>query len=96
MLLGYTQVEGTDFEETFSPVSKMEAITLIISYAWSKNIKGYHMDVKSTFMNGELEEEVYIEQPKGFLLTDKEGYVCRLKKELYGLKHAPRPWYSRL
>jgi hypothetical protein len=54
------------------------------------------MDVKSTFLNGELEEEVYIEQPEGFHLSEKEDYVCKLKKVLYGLRHAPRAWYSRL
>ena len=54
------------------------------------------MDVKSAFLNGELEEEVYIEQLEGFLLSNKEGYVCRLKKALYGLKQAPRAWYDRL
>jgi hypothetical protein len=53
------------------------------------------MDVKSTFLNGELEEEVYIEQPEGFLLLEREDYVCRLKKALYRLKQAPRAWYSR-
>jgi hypothetical protein len=65
---GYTQVEGVDFEETFSPVAIMEAIIMILAYACSKRIKVYHMDVKSIFLNGELEEEVYIEQPEGFLL----------------------------
>jgi hypothetical protein len=67
----------------------MEAIRLILAYACSKIIKVYQMDVKSTFLNGELEEEVYIEQPEGFLLSEKEDYVCRLKKALYGLKQAP-------
>jgi hypothetical protein len=93
---GYAQVEGIDFEETFSPVSRMEAVRLILAYACSKRIKVYQMDVKSTFLNGELEEEVYIEQPEGFILSEKEDYVCRLKKALYGLKQAPRAWYSRL
>jgi hypothetical protein len=63
---GYAQVEGIDFEETFSLVSKMEAIILILDYSYYKNIKVYHMDVKSSFLNGDLEEEVYIKQPAGF------------------------------
>jgi hypothetical protein len=54
------------------------------------------MDVKSTFLNGELEEEVYIEQPEGFQLSENADHVCKLKKALYGLKQAPRAWYSRL
>jgi hypothetical protein len=93
---GYAQVEGIDFEETFSHVSRMEAIRMILAYACSKRITVYQMDVKSTFLNGELEEEVYIEQPEGFLLSEREDYVCILKKSLYGLKQAPRAWYSRL
>ena len=83
---GYAQVEGIDFEETFSPVARMEAIRMILAYACSNKIKVYQMDVKSAFLNGELEEEVYIEQPEGFQVSDKKGYVCRLKKALYGLK----------
>jgi hypothetical protein len=74
----------------------MEAICLLLAYACSKNVKVYHMDVKSSFLNGELEEEVYIEQPEGFQLSEKTNYVCKLKKALYGLKQAPRAWYSRL
>jgi hypothetical protein len=93
---GYTQIEGIYFEETFSLVSRMEEIRLILSYACSKNIKVYQMDVKLAFLNGELEEEVYIENPEGFQLSEKENYVCRMKKALYGLKQAPRAWYSRL
>jgi hypothetical protein len=60
---GYTHVEGINFEEMFAPISKMEAIILILAYACSNNIKVYHMDMKSYFLNGELEEEVYIEKP---------------------------------
>jgi hypothetical protein len=74
----------------------MEAICLLLSYASSKNIQMYQMDVKSVFLNGELEEEVYIEQPEGFQLSENAYYVCKLKKALYGLKQAPRAWYSRL
>jgi hypothetical protein len=89
---GYAQVEGIDFEETFASIARMEAIRLLLDYAWSKNIKVYHMDVKSTFLNGELEEEVYIEQLEGFQLSKNADYVCKLKKSLYGLKQAPRAW----
>ena len=69
---------------------------MFLAYACSRKIKVYQMDVKSTFLNGELEEGVYIEQPKGFLLIDKNDYVCGLKKALYCLKQAPRAWYARL
>jgi hypothetical protein len=93
---GYAQIEGIDFEETYALVARMEAICLLLAYACSKNVKVYQMDVKSTFLNGELEEEVYIEQPEGFQLSENTDYVCKLKKALYGLKQAPRAWYSRL
>ena len=69
MCKGYAQIEGVDFEEMFAPIARMESIRTILAYASSKRIKVYQMDVKSTFFNGELEEEVYIEQPKGFLLS---------------------------
>ena len=91
---GYAQVEGIDFEETFAHVARMEAIRMFLAYACLRKIKVYQMDVKSTFLNGELEEEFYIEQTEGFQLTDKENYICRLKKPLYGLKQAPRAWYA--
>jgi hypothetical protein len=92
----YAQIGGIDFEETFAPVARMEAILLLLAYACSKNVKVYHMDVKSSFLNGELEEEVYIEQPEGFQLSENIDYVCKLKKALYGLKQASRAWYSIL
>ena len=92
---GYAQIEGIKFEETFAPVSKMEAIRMILAYACSKEIKVSQIDVKSSFLNGELEEEVYIEQPEGFQLSKNKDYVCKLKRALYGLKQAPRAWYSR-
>ena len=63
---GYAQIEGIDFEETFAPIAKIEAIRMILAYDCAKNIKVYQMDVKSTFLNGKLEEEVDIEQPEGF------------------------------
>jgi hypothetical protein len=93
---GYGQVEGIDFEETFSPIARLESIRMFLAFASFNNFKVYQMDVKSSFMNGYLEEEVYIEQPEGFLLSENEYYVFRLKTSLYGLKKAPKAWYSRL
>jgi hypothetical protein len=93
---GYAQIEGFDFEETFAPVARMEAIRMILAYSCSKDITVYQMDVKSAFLNGELKEEVCIEQLEGFQLLENRNYVCRLKKALYGLKQAPRAWYPKL
>ena len=92
---GYAQIEGINFEETFAPDSRMEAICLLLAYSCSKNVKVYQMDVKLAFLDGEL-EEVYIEEPEGFQLSENTDYVCKLKKALYGLKQAPRAWYSIL
>jgi hypothetical protein len=92
----YAQIKGIDFEETFFLVARMEAICFLLAYACSKNVKVYQMDVKLAFLNGKLEEDVYIEQPEGFQLSENTNYVCKLKKALYGLKQAPRAWYSIL
>ena len=92
----YAQVEGIDFEETYAPVERLEAIKMFLSLSRNTNFKLYEMDVKSSFLNGKIEEEVYIDQPEGFLLSENKDYVCKLKKELYGLKQAPRAWFSRL
>ena len=89
-------MEGIDFEETFAPVARLEAIRMFLALSCHKNFKVYQMDVKSAFLNGKLEEEVNIEQPIRFLLLENKDYVCKLKKELYGLKQAPRAWFSRL
>ena len=93
---GYAQIEGLDFEGTFAPMAILESIRMFLSLAMHLKFKVYQMDVKSAFLNGNLEEEVYIEQPDGFLLGEDPNVVCRLKKALYGLKQAPRAWYSRL
>ena len=92
---GYSQIEGLDYDETFSPVARMEEIKMFLAFACCHDFRVYQMDVKFAFLNGDL-EEVYMEQPEGFSLTDKHDYVCRLKKALYGLKQAPHAWYSRL
>jgi hypothetical protein len=72
---GYAQVEGQYFDENFSPVARLEAIRMFLAYSCHKNFKFYHMDVKSTFLNGDLEEEVYMEQLEGFSLIDNPNYV---------------------
>ena len=87
---GYAQVEEIDFEETFAPVAILEAIRMFIALVSYKNFKVYQMDVKSSFLNGNLKEEVCIKQREGFHLSDGTYYVCKLKKSLYGLKQAPR------
>ena len=83
---GFSQKEGIDYDETFAPVAHFTSIHTIIALAAAMGWKLYQMDVKTTFLNGEIEEEVYIEQPKGFEVHGKETHVCRLKKALYGLK----------
>ncbi|KAJ9557015.1 hypothetical protein OSB04_011629 [Centaurea solstitialis] len=93
---GYSQQEGIDYDETFSPVARIEAIRIFLAYAAHKNIKVFQMDVKSAFLNGVLHEEVYIEQPEGFVDPDFPDHVCILDKALYGLKQAPRAWYETL
>nr|GEV06639.1 retrovirus-related Pol polyprotein from transposon TNT 1-94 [Tanacetum cinerariifolium] len=93
---GYRQEEGIDFEESFAPVARIEAICIFITNAASRNMIIYQMDVKTSFLNGELKEEVYVSQPEGFVDPDHLTHVYRLKKALYGLKQAPRAWYDTL
>ncbi|KOM27543.1 hypothetical protein LR48_Vigan437s000300 [Vigna angularis] len=89
---GYSQRAGIDYDEVFAPVARLETIRLIISLAAQNNWKIHQMDVKSAFLNGVLEEEVYIEQPQGYEVKGEEDKVLKLKKALYGLKQAPRAW----
>nr|GEZ75423.1 hypothetical protein [Tanacetum cinerariifolium] len=93
---GYCQEEGIDFEESFAPVARIEAIHIFITNAASRNITVYQMDVKTAFLNGELKEKVYVSQPEGFVDPDHPTHVYRLKKALYGLKQAPRAWYDMM
>jgi hypothetical protein len=93
---GYTQVEGLDFGETYAPVTRLEAIRILLAYACAHNIKLYQMDVMSVFLNGYINKEVYVEQPPSFEDEKKPNHVYKLKKALYGLKQAPRAWYERL
>ncbi|GKE32898.1 retrovirus-related pol polyprotein from transposon TNT 1-94 [Tanacetum coccineum] len=90
------QEEGIDFEESFAPVTRIEAIRIFIANVAHKNMTIYKMDVKTAFLNGELKEEVYVSQPEGFVDQDNPSHVYKLKKALYGLKQAPRAWYDML
>nr|GEW66606.1 hypothetical protein [Tanacetum cinerariifolium] len=92
----YAQEEGIDFEESFAPVACLEAVWIFIAYAAHKSFLIYQMDVKTTFLNGPLKEEVYVAQPDGFVDPDHPEKVYRLRKPLYGLKQAPRAGYDEL
>ena len=92
---GFSQKKGIDFDEIFSPVVKMSSIQVVLGMAASMDLEVEQLDVKTTFLHGHLEEEIYMEQPEGFMVAGKEHLVCRLKKSLYGLKQAPRQWYKK-
>jgi hypothetical protein len=93
---GYAQVFGVDFSETYAPVARLDTIRMLLAIAAHKGWKIFQLDVKSAFLNGYLQEEIYVEQPKGFMVEGEEDKVYLLKKALYGLKQAPRAWYSRI
>jgi hypothetical protein len=93
---GYSQKEGIDYEETFAPVARLEVIRILLAFSVAKGFKLYQMDVKSAFLNGVLEEEVYVRQPPGFASEKHPHRVYKLRNALYGLKQAPRAWYGRL
>nr|GEX41127.1 copia protein [Tanacetum cinerariifolium] len=93
---GFRQEEGINFEESFAPIAKIEAIRIFIANDAHKNITIFQMDVKTAFLNGELKEEVFVSQPEGFVDQDNPSHVYKLKKALYGLKQAPCAWYDML
>ncbi|WVZ89547.1 LOW QUALITY PROTEIN: hypothetical protein U9M48_035931 [Paspalum notatum var. saurae] len=95
-LPGVLSKEGIDYEETFAPVARLEAIRILLAFAASKGFKLRQMDVKSAFPNGFIEEEVYVRQPPGFESARFPDRVYKLRKALYGPKQAPRAWYARL
>nr|GEW15815.1 hypothetical protein [Tanacetum cinerariifolium] len=94
--VGYSQQEGIDYDETFAPVARIEAIRFFLAYDAHKDFTVYQMDVKTTFLNGILKEEVYVGQPLGFVSKQYLDHVYALDKALYGLKQAPRAWYDVL
>jgi hypothetical protein len=93
---GFSQKERIDYDEIFAPVARYTSIRIIISLASVFNWKLHQIDVKAVFLNGEVEQEVYIDQPEGFVIHGKEFHVYKLKKALYGLKQVPRAWYGRI
>ena len=92
---GYAQKEGIDYNEVFSPVVKHSSIRILLALVAQLNLELVQLDVKTAFLHGDLEEEIYITQPEGYKVAGKEDWVCKLKKSLYGLKQSPRQWYKR-
>jgi hypothetical protein len=92
---GYTQKEGEDFFDTYSPVARLTIICVLLSLAASHGLLIHQMDVKIAFLNGELEEEIYMTQPDGFVVKGQEDKVCKLMKSLYGLKQASKQWHEK-
>ena len=93
---GFQQKEGIDFIEIFSPVMKMSTIRLVLGMVAAENLHLEQLDVKTAFLHGNLEEDLYMIQPEGFIVQGQENLVCKLRKSLYGLKQAPRQWYQSL
>nr|GEU49559.1 copia protein [Tanacetum cinerariifolium] len=93
---GYNQQEGVDYDETFAPVVRLEAIRIFLAFSTYMKFIVYQMHVKSAFLNGKLKEEVYVKQPLDFRSSEFPNHVCKLEKALYGLKQAPRAWYETL
>ncbi|GJR50206.1 copia protein [Tanacetum coccineum] len=92
---GYNQQEGIDYDETYAPVARLEYIGILLAYACALDFKLFQVDVKSAFLNGFINEEVYVAQPSGFIDFAKSDHVYKLKKALYGLKQAPKAWYPK-
>ena len=95
MANGYAQTYGVEYSDTFSPVAKMTFVRLFISLAATYNWDLHQLDIKNAFLHGDLQEEVYMEQPRGFVAHGEIGKVCLLHKSLYGLKQGPRAWFGK-
>ena len=95
MAKGFTQQEGIDYDETFSHVVKVASIRLILVIVAQLDLELYHIDVKTAFLNGELDKEIYMTQPMGFELKGQKRKVHKLKSSIYGLKRSSRQWYFK-
>ena len=95
VIQGFRQKPGVDFFDTYAPVARISTIRLLIDLASVHNLVVHQMDVKTAFLNGELDEEVYMKQPEGFVMLGKEHMVCKLVKSLYGLKQEPKQWHQK-
>lgn len=93
---GYVQKQDIDFEEVFAPVARLDTVRLLMAYAANNGWKIHRLDVKSAFLHGDFEEEVYVSQPEGYAVKGKEQHVLKLSKALYGLRQAPRAWNVKL
>ncbi|CAL9135764.1 unnamed protein product, partial [Musa textilis] len=92
---GFSQKEGIDYNETFSPVSRKDSLRIVMALVAHYDLELHQIDVKTAFLNGDLDEEIYMEQPEGFIEKGKESWACKLKKSIYGLKQASRQWYIK-
>lgn len=93
---GFSQQYGLDYDETFSSVVKLTTVRVLLALAANKDWNLWQMDVKNAFLHGELDREIYMIQPMSFHNQNHPEYICKLQKALYGLKHAPRAWYSKI
>eukprot|EP00253_Pinus_taeda_P019324 PITA_19324 len=96
LVWGFSQVEGANYEETFAPIARYTSIRAVISIAAEMGWRTHRMDVNTAFLNGVIQEEVYIKQPQGFKVHGRKSHVCTFKKALYGLKKGPKAWYERI
>ena len=93
---GHAQREGIDYDEVFSPVVKHSLIRILLTLAAQYELELDQLDMKTSFLHGDLDEEIYMSQPMGFKIAEKENMVCKLKKSLYGLKQSLRQWYKHI
>ena len=93
---GYAQVKGIDYDEVFSPVARYTSLRLLLALANAHDLEIHQMDVKTAYLNGELDSEIYMSQPEGFVDTERPNHVCKLKRSIYGLKQSARCWTTTL